>query len=467
MPKRRTRAFAGLGGGGGGVAGGLGGGGPTAGSGASAAVEPSPGPYTVTEPSATRGRLEPVEVTFVRPGEARAASASGNIYAVTLGEERDRCECPDFRFRAARYEERFGRPYACRHIRAVRSALGMAVAAAAPAGVPERERESLAEPRESEAAAAEEAAPPAVLGGHEVRLLDDDAAFAEMLARAEAGPPEYEYEDVLGDPEATFGVEIEFEGGDRDAIARDLYDAGLIEEPRQRGYHAPRVPGLWSFETDGSVSGGELVSPVMADTPEAWRQIEQVCEIVRRHGGRATARCGGHVHIGSRRPLDDDGERWNRLRRLCQGYEDLLFRLAAGGESRGVHRGAEGGSYAYSRPLGGRTGIPSGHTDHYSAVNRRGSTVEFRYFNGTLDPRQIQANVKIAHALVRAATRPETDAALPPRDMRLGSRAASVAEEGHREVRRFLDAIFTRARDKLAALWLYATSRWQPAPRWA
>jgi len=223
MPKRRTRAFADPGGGGGGGAAGLGGGGPAGGSGASAAVEPSPGPYRVTEPSATRGRLEPVEVTFVRPGLARAASASGNTYAVTLGEERDTCECRDFRFRAARYEERFGRPYACRHIRAARSALGMAVAAAAPVGIPERERESHADPRESGAATAEEAAPAAVFGDHEVRLLDDDAAFAEILARAEAGPPEYEYEDVLGDPEATFGVEIEFEGGDRDAIARGLY----------------------------------------------------------------------------------------------------------------------------------------------------------------------------------------------------------------------------------------------------
>jgi hypothetical protein len=46
--------------------------------------------------------------------------------------------------------------------------------------------------------------------------------------------------------------------------------------------------------------------------------------------------------------------------------------------------------------------------------------------------------------------------------MPLGRRAdRDPSRENHAEVRRFLDTIFSRARDKTAALWLYATSRWQ------
>jgi hypothetical protein len=91
-------------------------------------------------------------------------------------------------------------------------------------------------------------------------------------------------------------------------------------------------------------------------------------------------------------------------------------------------------------------------------VNARQHTVEFRYFNGTLDPRQWQTNVRLAHGLVRAAGNPNTQ--LPEYRRPLGSVARS-GDENHSLVRNFLDAVFTRARDKLAVLWLYATSRWQ------
>ncbi|MEW6253242.1 MAG: amidoligase family protein, partial [Planctomycetota bacterium] len=276
-------------------------------------------------------------------------------------------------------------------------------------------------------------------------------------------------------------------GGDRAAVARDLYREGLIPTPQQQGYHShTRRPGMWSYEQDGSVTGGEIVSPVMRDTPEAWRQIERVCEIVRRHGGQATHRCGLHVHVGSA-PLDTSARRWYRLVRVAGGYEDVLFRIAAGGSSGGEHRGAHRG-YGYARPglaLRVRPQMPispaaAGATEqvihrvlspggHYEAVNASGhfsrGTVEFRHFDGTLDPAQIQAYVKVANGVVQAAQRlrsARAEAALPDRGMPVGS-GASGADPEHRAVRRFLDTIFGRTRDKAHLLWLYATSRWQPA----
>lgn len=478
MPKRREgrRAAAARGGGGGG------------GGGVPGVAQLAAGPYTVRVESRTRGELEDAHVTFTGPEEAQVESASGLMYRVTLGEH-PTCTCPDHQFRRRE----------CRHIAAARQALGMAGAAAAPTGprpprvaqgdAPEAAAEAEAARRAERAEGAEQerswlerhaGADNAILSEMEL------AEFERLMAEAAQAAPAYEYEDALGGSRNTFGVEIEFDGGDVAAIARDLHGEGLIPAPRQEGYHSPgRRPGLWSFERDGSVSGGEIVSPVMRDTPEAWRQIERVCEIVRRHGGRATASCGLHVHVGSA-PLDTSARRWYRLARIAGGYEDVLFRIAAGGSSGGRHRGA-GRGYGYSRPglgarlrrggvaLEGRGAVeqvirgvisPGGH---YEAVNASShfirGTVEFRHFDGTLEPAQIQAYVKISNGIVQAAQRMRSraaEAALPERGMPLGS-GASRGDPEHRAVRRFLDTIFGRTRDKVHALWLYATSRWQPA----
>lgn len=312
---------------------------------------------------------------------------------------------------------------------------------------------------------------------NEPLLSENGEAFQRMYEMAERGEGvDYEYNDVLGGASNTFGVEIEFVGGDAQRIAHALHAAGLIPAPVRTGYHSPRTPNMWAFERDfsvsGSASGGEVISPVLRDTPEAWRQIERVCEIIRRHGGRVDRRCGAHVHIGHT-PLDSDTHRWYRMHRLLGGFEALLYRLAAGGTSGGRHRGT-----AFARPgaailLSGRR--PSTAQDvrqtlnrsggRFGAVNVRTHTIEFRHFNGSLDPRQIQTNIRIANAVVMAAlglrpTHPRSRF-LPERGVPLGS----VRDDpSHIHVRRFVDALFARPRDQLAVLWLYATSRWQGAP---
>lgn len=464
MPKRRTAGWAFLPGTGpGGVRGVAGAGTGSAGAGRGAGGAASTGPppaVTVRAWSRARGREEDVVVEFTGPDAARVCSASGNVYDVRYAGEEIGCTCPDYRFRR-RLEGT-----ACRHILAARSAAYAAsvsdeeMAAATSARVPLTARagfdasRAAARAREDASAASGAAAAMAAepLAEHEVSLIDD-AAFADLLARAERGDVPYEYENVLDGSRNTFGVEIEFVGGNREAIARELYERGYIPHPYQRGYHAPRVPGMWSFETDGSVDG-EVVSPVFRDTPEAWRQIEEICEIIRRHGGRAAApgrSVGLHVHIG-REPIDHDSRRWQALLGLVRRIEDLFYRFGAGGESEGRHRGTPYAVPLAQEPMGVR---------HYTAVNGRTATIEFRYFNGTLDPRQIQAYVRIAHATVRASARMADASAASGIPAAEFGTMARRGDPAHSVVRSFLDTVFTRARDKLAALWLYATSRWQ------
>ncbi|MGB9848873.1 MAG: amidoligase family protein [Moorellaceae bacterium] len=477
MPKRRSTTAA-YGGGGGGTArsaGGGSGGGSGAGRGVvvagSNALDVSPEPVVVPNVrSNSRNRLENVVISFTGPNTALAHSESGRPYNVSFERGRYSCECGDWRFHHHRDPN-----YPCRHVQAALYAAGRMdeippEVAMVPLALPTPQRledMSATEHRDvtrevwSEATAAYEQAAAAAEPPQPEAPALDDAAFAELWQQAQ-NPPEYQYSDVLPNPSMTFGLEIEFEGGNIQAIADELYEEGLIAAPRRSDYHSGRHnPNLWAFERDGSVpTGGELVSPVFRDTPTAWQQVEKVCEIIRRHGGRATARCGGHIHVGTAEPLDSRNERWNRLLRLVRANEDLLFRLAAGGESGGRHRGTD-----YVVPIANRETLVG--TGHYHAVNKRRDTVEFRYFNGTLDPRQIQANVRVAAGIVDAAARDELDRRIPDRVLARGTQARrqiiNGEQENHGIVREFLDTVFTRVRDKVAVLWLYATSRWQTA----
>ncbi|MCA2225619.1 amidoligase family protein [Nonomuraea aurantiaca] len=142
--------------------------------------------------------------------------------------------------------------------------------------------------------------------------------LAEAFARAERGEPVVPYltEDATGGLAAPgtgfkFGREIEYDLPEslkphqdaiNQAIARDLYDAGLTRDPWTHPYHTGHDGGYyegdngWRLEQDVSVAG-ELVSPPLYDTPRTWESIQLVCEIIKSHGGVATPSTGGHIHV--------------------------------------------------------------------------------------------------------------------------------------------------------------------------
>jgi len=310
-------------------------------------------------------------------------------------------------------------------------------------------------------------------------LVADDNLHQQLqrLARTSAAG-EYERENVIGDPNQTFGIEIEFDGADPDAVARALYNAGLAATPHQEGYHSTqRVPGKWVVERDTTVTG-EVVSPVLRDTPETWAQLESVCQILREQGAHVTTRTGGHVHVGADSAnLDHDVNRFRRVAQVCAWAEDLMYRLAAGtGRGGRRHRGA-GNGYRWCGPmrsdnfeqarslseLATQVGSSHGVGLNYGNVLDRTRTIEYRYFDSSLDPARLQANIKVACWLTkRAAELP--DAAIPAERHRLGSHAANPSsDQGDQLLRRFADLIFIRPKDKLKLYWAYQRSAWQAA----
>lgn len=422
------------------------------------AIAVEPRTVTVEMFSRTRQQNEPLSITFTAGGggggSARVSSASGHEYETTV----DSCTCPDFRIRH----------HECRHIRALRLAMGMGPLESdfrpisnTPETTVPPEIVNRAHQLDEEAAA--RLARFAELGDE--RFASEDEDYYQAVLHEAQQPPVYERENVLDGPEGnTFGVELEFVGGNRTAIAQDLYHAGLTRVPNQTGYHSG-VSDKWRFERDGSVDG-EVISPVLRDTPETWDQINQVCEIVRRHGGRVDARCGGHVHIG-KSPLDENRFRKDRLLKIVAGNEDIYYRLAGSGEMNGQFRGDH-----YVRPVAGQfpTSIPRDDetaerrigSDHYQAINMRPATVEFRYPNGSLTPEQIQANIKLAYHTVSAAAtvRRET-----PRGQLIPTgampRGANRRQEDPNHIRRMIDLIFTKTKDKVSVLRQFTGSRWQ------
>ena len=232
-------------------------------------------------------------------------------------------------------------------------------------------------------------------------------------------------------------------------------------------------------ERDSTVTG-EVVSPVLRDTPETWDQLERACAILRENGARVTARTGGHVHVGADSAgMDHDVSRFRRVANACAWAEDLLYRLAAAsGRGGRRHRGA-GNGYRWCGPMGSgqfeeaqsmselasRVGASHGFGLNYGNLLDSRRTIEYRYFDSSLDPARLQANIKLACWITKRASN-LPDSAIPSERVRLGSHAGGqVTDPGEGLLRRFADTIFVRPQDKLKLYWLFQRSAWQPARR--
>jgi Putative amidoligase enzyme len=339
------------------------------------------------------------------------------------------------------------------------------------------------------------------------------AAYDEAKARIDAGDTRipYQTENVTNGvavPGArTFGIELEIDFPDandwelsanKEAVARELHEAGLSQHPIVHGWHYQgragggytTDPDTWTVEFDRSVDdvqgqrGCEIVSPIMHDTPETWTNLAKVCEIIERNGGRATVRTGLHVNIGAG-DFNHTVENHNRLLALSAAYEDTLIRVSHNPESGRTHRGR---TYCAPNviPEEGFRRINDArvHNSHRALVNldhvpgegdsvRPSTRVEVRVFDGTVDPGRIQMNIKTSLALVEAAVRGEEP---PPRDQwepagshwsrysangRRRSLRGDEWEEDTQSTRRMADLLFTREEDKRQFVSAWALTRWQ------
>lgn len=349
----------------------------------------------------------------------------------------------------------------------------------------------------------------------EVSYSENSQAFlqdlqnAQNAMQAKNGLPAIPYmeENVLGgmatrESGQAFGMEIEYEFPPtmtREEIARaqrqigqELFEAGLSGSAQQAGYGASKQRGFrdthlnsdgtsnWSWERDGSVNGGELVTPGMFDEPETWQRLKKATEILRSHGAVPTVRAGAHVHVGTSM-YNGDALKYAELAKLMTQHEDVMFRLAQE-PVRGSHRQGRYASPLPKPPSGGWRDMSHikqwqggrGRVLNFGGVNPNAPATdhpEFRIFDSTLDPAVMQSQIKLAVAMTHAAARIADGVPTVRNKEQLGAhlerrknkRRAMNTEEIIADAatfRSFMDTLFTRAEDKAQLTALFAATKW-------
>ena len=428
-----------------------------------------------------------------------------------------RCPCPE-------YQDN----YDCQHVRDVRQAVLDRLPASTPSDLRRTAEEEMARARRAQeraqAAAAQDwlmdpdgRAEAAQTWRRDAESLytEDFSAFKRALERAQErsaseGRPviPFHTDNVLdgaarrGNGRA-FGIEVEYEfpsewtaeqrNEANSRVAKRLKEAGLtwsdaIQPPsaaKLRGFRDTQRDssgeGNWTLETDGSVNGGELVSPGLYDEPESWTNLQKAIDIITEEGGVASKRAGLHVHV-STGDYSGDPLAYTELARLISQHEDVIYRLSTD-PVRGTHRKGR-----FARPM--PEVPPEGFRDatepsrwqgegkywaaNFSSVRGRPNDhPEFRVFDSSLDAGTIQAQVKMAVALTEAAKR---QAATGPTsrgkepigshlERRAGRRTRRPMTDEEQDAdtattRSLLDTLFRRNEDKDHLIAIFAHTKW-------
>lgn len=222
-----------------------------------------------------------------------------------------------------------------------------------------------------------------------------------------------------------FGVEIEFGfSGSLQDCADALRDAGLGDGhvyPWNRNAPAP----YWTIKSDGSVQGGEMVSPpLMIDEPEQRAQVDKAINAIKAVGAYTHESAGIHVHIDG---SNMDAKQVAAVARIFTKFEDCIYRVASSGWQT-IRSGAQ--QYAKPMPYASAQKIAkartldevaegyygdnssyrqSSHHDgsRYCGLNLHSwfyrKTIEFRVFNSSLNPERVQGYIGMCMAMVQDA----------------------------------------------------------------
>ncbi|WP_329295924.1 toxin glutamine deamidase domain-containing protein [Streptomyces sp. NBC_01455] len=307
--------------------------------------------------------------------------------------------------------------------------------AAASVHMTPAELQAVEKAKENWAAASESATP---YTGHPERV---EAVAKEVMQRLRLGLPPVPFflpdSDTARPGGLQFGIEIEFgkAGNDKDweeqaiGLATKLQKSGLMQEARLDAHHLSHQNGYTTARDDWRLeretvewAQAELISPIMSDGRRHWQDIDRVLQVVKNSGWQAHSpkdgwphdgSTGGHIHVSTGH-YGSSTNAYIALLTLVYLFEDVLYRLGSSWRTGG-HRGV---SMAWPARTAG--GLPTEEdlqalvrerTNFVYAVNLGGvkgsasDHVEFRWWDGSLDPAEWQVRVRLSQALVQAAFR--------------------------------------------------------------
>ncbi len=183
--------------------------------------------------------------------------------------------------------------------------------------------------------------------------------------------------------------------------------------------------------------------------------------------------------------LDTARQRWRRFFKTIEVYEDCIYR-AAGGDLGRVRSNAR----HYATPFSPRAdeskyirfnmdndedvrrmAAEVSKGNRYYGINLtniardRAPTVEFRHFNGSLNEKQIQANIKMAAGIINASEkarfRDTEDEIFKKRGNILKNTSRLDGTQTKKKMMEFLDLTFPRRKDKNAILNVFKKNEWR------
>lgn len=225
----------------------------------------------------------------------------------------------------------------------------------------------------------------------------------------------------------TFGVEIEMVGRTRPTVAQAVHRVVGGKEPEhvvdqedesitREEVHAPDG-AIWKVEDDDSLHArenlrAELVSPILTEAD--METLKSVVAALAATGARTNRYCGAHVHIGAEEASVEDMCRLidvmieeepklvkdfrcssRRLRSFSKLMSPAFLRRF---RRRRPRTHAELERLWYGRPADTKWRSDRYHRSRYRGLNLQSYfyrfTVEFRYFDSSLDPDRVEAYVR-------------------------------------------------------------------------
>ena len=226
-----------------------------------------------------------------------------------------------------------------------------------------------------------------------------------------------------------YGVEIEFDGGaSRQTVAGAVQSVVGGTISGYNNYTVTSADGRkWEVVYDGSVGGGEVVSPILQGSADL-ETVQAIARAMRRCGAYSNERCGIHVHVDG--GAFDDVQVKNFVR-IVGRFEPVLIAAANVHPSRqrwaepmldavksvgnisnktinkNVIKGAWYGAHSHLDSSDEYSISRKYHRSRYRGINLHSffyrGTIEYRYFNGTLHAGKIAAYVNLCLAFAAKA----------------------------------------------------------------
>jgi hypothetical protein len=206
----------------------------------------------------------------------------------------------------------------------------------------------------------------------------------------------------------TFGVEIEFFGCTREAVANEITRRGVKCEVQ--GYNHTDSTTTWKLVTDSSVTstgtgnyrgGNEIVSPIL-EGENGLKQLQIVCESLNACGAKVDKTCGIHVHLDA---ADLTVQNWKNIILTYAKYQDTINGIMP--ISRRHNNYCETYSdYLVARYMNATTlNELVNITTRYHVINTeaylRHSTIEFRQHSGSTEYDKIASWIQFLMAFVQ------------------------------------------------------------------